>query len=434
MNFMHTFVKRLLAAVLIFALTVPICAEIVKTCDRQAALAVITQQTAYPEGFAESAFRDRTEALQRLVETSGLSGDADFSEKVKTAFTEMYHLVAESLTGEITPTDASFVQRAIAVFDLLFELDRRVQSQKEVPDLTAEDGFVAFGASILWDFMDYYDSKRLSTQKMSEGISVLKDIPYTENADEYQLLDIYYPEGETEKRPVIIDIHGGGLMYGDKDMNRIYASRLAAKGYIVIAVNYHLCPEVLYDAQVRDLMTAYKWVAEHGEAYNCDLNNVYLVGDSAGGQLAFYTSIVNTSEELRTLYRAPETGLTFNATGLISGMYDMKSGFNSVLISCMLGYEYTASPFYDVLQPEEVIDKGTLPPSYIVTSAKDFLRPASVQLDALLTKKGIEHQFHDWELTINRSSGHITSVAYPDLEESQVTIAEMLAFFEAHRR
>ena len=148
---MHTFVKRLLAAVLIFALTVPICAEIVKTCDRQAALAVITQQTAYPEGFAESAFRDRTEALQRLVETSGLSGDADFSEKVKTAFTEMYHLVAESLTGEITPTDASFVQRAIAVFDLLFELDRRVQSQKEVPDLTAEDGFVAFGA-LVWSW------------------------------------------------------------------------------------------------------------------------------------------------------------------------------------------------------------------------------------------------------------------------------------------
>lgn len=86
------------------------------------------------------------------------------------------------------------------------------------------------------------------------------------------------------------------------------------------------------------------------------------------------------------------------------------------------------------LQPEEVIDLGTLPPSYIVTSAKDFLRPASVQLDALLTEKGIEHQFHDWELTINRSSGHITSVAYPDLPESQTTTDEMLAFFEAHRR
>lgn len=426
--------QRLLAAVLVLALTVPICSEIVKIRDRQAALAVIAQQKIYPEGFAESEFAARTDALRALVQKSGLSEDADFLEKVKTAFAEMYHLAAETLAGKLSPFDEPFATRVRAVFDLLFELDRLVQAQKAEPDLTAKDGFVAFGASMLWDFMDYYDNKRISSQEMSEGVTIIKNIPYVENADEFQNLDIYYPEGETENRPVIIDIHGGGLMYGDKDLNRIYASRLASRGYIVIVVNYHLCPEVLYDAQVRDLMTAYKWIAEHGAAYNCDLKNVYVVGDSAGGQLAFYTSIVNTSAELRALYNAPETGLTFNAAGLISGMYDMKSGFNSALISCMLGYAYTESPYYAVLQPEEVIDKGVLPPSYIVTSAKDFLRPASVQLDALLTEKGIEHQFHDWELTINRSSGHITSVAYPDLEESQVTIDEMLAFFEAHRR
>ncbi|MGN0571079.1 MAG: alpha/beta hydrolase [Candidatus Fimenecus sp.] len=431
---MKPIVKRILAMLLIFALTVPICTEVVDICDRQAALTAITQQTVYPDGFVESEFAGRTDALKMLVEKSGLSSDADFADKVKSAFTELYQLASDVLSGRVSWSDASCATRVQAVFDLLLELDNQVQAQKEVPDLTAEDGFVAFGASILWDFMDFYDTKRLSTQEMCEGVSVIKDIPYTENADEYQLLDIYYPAGEIEKCPVIIDIHGGGLMYGDKDMNRIYASRLAEKGYIVIVVDYHLCPEVLYDTQVRDLMTAYKWVAEHGEAYNCDLQNVYLVGDSAGGQLAFYTSIVNTSEELRALYRAPQTGLTFNATGLISGMYDMKSGINSILISCMLGYAYTESPYYDVLQPEEVIDKGTLPPSYIVTSAKDFLRPASVQLDELLTEKGIEHQFHDWELTLNRSSGHITSVAYPDLEESQITIEEMLAFFEAHRR
>lgn len=419
---------------LIFALTVPICRSVAETCDRQAAVAAITQQTVYPDGFAESEFAARAAALEDLVKASGLSADADFADKVKTAFTAFYHLVADILSGRVNWTDETCAAEFRAVFDLLLELDNRVQSQKEIPDLTAEDSFVAFGASILWDFMDYYDAKRLSTQEMCPDIRVVKDIPYTENADEFQRLDMYFPANKAEKYPVIIDIHGGGLMYGDKDMNRVYASYLAEKGYIVIVVNYHLCPAVLYDTQVRDLMTAYKWVSENGAAYACDLDNVYLVGDSAGGQLAFYTSIVNTSEELRVLYRTPETGLSFNATGLISGMYDMKSGINSILISCMLGHEYTHSPYYGVLQPEEVIDKGVLPPSYIVTSAKDFLRPASVQLDALLTEKGIEHQFHDWELTINRSSGHITSVAYPDLEESQVTIAEMLAFFEAHRR
>ena len=99
MKFMHTFVKRLLAAVLIFALTVPICTEVVKIRDRQAVLAAIAQQTAYPDGFAESEFAARTDALRALVQKSGLSEDADFSEKVKTAFTEMYHLAAELLAG-----------------------------------------------------------------------------------------------------------------------------------------------------------------------------------------------------------------------------------------------------------------------------------------------------------------------------------------------
>lgn len=433
---MNPIVKRILAVVLILALTVPICTEVVQTEKRQAARQAMKWQGVYPDGFAETEFRGRSAQLQAMIDATGLAENADFSDKVKTAFTEFYRFASDLLTGKVSLSDAACTDRFLAVFDILFELDRQVQAQKEQPDLTAENGFVAFGASILWDFMDYYDAKRLQDQEMSAGVRVLQDIPYIENAVEGQYLDIYYPPAATENQqyPVIVDIHGGGLMYGSKELNRVYASRLAARGYIVVAVDYRLCPEVLYPQQVRDLMQAYKWIAAHGAEYGFDLNNVYLAGDSAGGQLAFYTSIVNTSEELRALYQAEETGLTFNATGLISGMYDMKSGFNSILISCMLGYEYTESPYYAVLQPEEVIDKGTLPPSYIVTSAKDFLRPASVQLDALLTKQGIEHQFHDWELTINRSSGHITSVAYPDLEESQVTIDEMLAFFEAHKR
>lgn len=425
----------MISLVLICALTVPIGVQTMGVAKHMEIVqALQTQAGIYPEGFAEAEFSDRSADLEALVDASGLSKNAGFTEKLTALFTDLYSVLADLILGRASLSDAAVNARIQAIFDGLFELDTQVQAQKDQPDTLASDGFVAFAASILWDFMDDYDTKRLSTQEMSEGVSVIKDIPYIEDADAYRMLDIYYPAGEVEKLPVIVDIHGGGLMYGDKDMNRIYASRLAARGYIVVTVNYRLCPDVLYDDQVRDIMAAYKWLAEHGTEYNCDLNNAYVVGDSAGGQLAFYTSLVNTSEELRTLYQVPETGLQFNAAGLISGMYDMKSGINSVLISCMLGYAYPQSPYYPYLQPEEVIDKGTLPPSYIVTSAKDFLRPASVQLDALLTEKGIAHQFHDWELTINRSSGHITSVAYPDLPESQTTIDEMLAFFEAHKR
>ena len=179
-------------------------------------------------------------------------------------------------------------------------------------------------------------------------------------------------------------------------------------------------------------VASYRWVAENGENFGFDLDRVFVAGDSAGGQLAFYTAAVNTSDELKSLYGVSDTGLNIKAIGLISGMFDMKNGVNSALLSCYLGYDYKNSPYYPYLQPEEIIDKSDIPPAYIVTSVKDFLHSASDDLDKLLTEKGKEHMYHDWQLTVNRSSGHITSVAYPDLPESAETIDEMLAFFEAH--
>ena len=98
-----------------------------------------------------------------------------------------------------------------------------------------------------------------------------KDISYVPDSemDAYRLerckLDIYYPENAAEKLPVIIDIHGGGLMYAEKEVNRVYASRLAKRGYIVVCINYSLCPDVTYPTQVSDVMASYRWVAENGE-------------------------------------------------------------------------------------------------------------------------------------------------------------------------
>lgn len=425
---MKPMLQRLVAVLLLAALTVPICIETVQVARRKAFVQAL-QAGLDVNGTPEQLH------LQKMLERYALSADAGFLEKVKTAFSELYRLFTDLAGGSLRLSDAECIHRGQAVFRLLFELDEAVQATRPAPQLKADDSFLAFGASLLWKFMDFYDAKRMESQTMSEGVQVLSNLPYVANAEQHQTLDIYYPPDADEAAvyPVIIDIHGGGLMYGEKEMNQVYASRLATEGYIVVVINYRLCPAVLYDDQVRDVLAAYAWTAQNAERYGFDLQNVYVVGDSAGGQLAFYTSLVNTSPELQALYGVRASGLSIRALGLISGMFDMKSGLNSVLMPCYLGYTYADSPYYKVLQPEEVLNKGVLPPSYIVTSAKDFLRPASVSLDALLTENGVEHEFHDWELTFNRSSGHITSVAYPDLEESRVTIAEMLAFFEAHR-
>lgn len=436
-------IKKAAAAVLLLVLTCCVahhCNTIaVRTEYAQALKAsgagVSNNDTVHAQGSVESGFSDSRETLDALVGKSGMEQNTEFLAKLQTLFTDFFGLMKDVWNGSAPIYSETFSERFIGIFNGLFLLDRQVVAENPQADgLLQNDGFVANAASVLWKYMDYYDTRRLSAQTMASGVSVLSDIPYLDDGDPYHLLDIYMPEGNTEKLPVIIDIHGGGLMYGTKELNRIYSSVLAQKGYIVICINYRLCPEVLYPAQVQDVMSAYSWVAQNGAAYNCDLNNVYVVGDSGGGQLAFYTALVNTSEQLKQLYQVTDTGLSINAVGLISGMFDMKNGINSVLLSCFLGYDYRNTPYYPYLQPEEIIDLGTLPPAYIVTSFKDFLRPASMDMAELLEKKGIEHQFHDWELTFNESSGHITSVAYPELPESVKTIEEMLAFFQANRK
>ena len=118
---------------------------------------------------------------------------------------------------------------------------------------------------------------------------------------------------------------------GNKDYNRVYCSVLAKKGYTVVCVNYRLSPDVLYPSQVQDVMAAYKWIYDNADSYNIDLERVYVTGESAGGNLAYYTSLVETSPQLQELYGVSPSGLQIDALGLVSGMYEMKAGFNAPL-------------------------------------------------------------------------------------------------------
>lgn len=383
-----------------------------------------------------SDFEGKSDELQGLIDAAGMADNNEFTKKASELFIRLYKLLRSIVKGDGKIEDIDAVENNfINIFDGLFELDTQLNEIN--PELQGEltnRGFVCSAISIVWDFMTYYDNNRVSKQTMAPGVTRLEDIPYIDDGTNEHMLDVYYPDNTTEKLPLIIDIHGGGLMMGDKDSNKIYCSVLASFGYTVVSINYRLSPDVLYPSQIQDIMSAYKWVSENSDKYFYDLDKLYVTGDSAGGQLAYYTAIVNTSEQLQQLYSVEPTGISIDALGLVSGMYDMKYGPNGVLISCFFGFNYNESQYYNYLQPEEILDLGVMPPSYIVSSTKDFLHSSAVMLDDVLTQKGIEHQFRDWPISLNRSSGHITSVAYPELDESKETINEMLAYFQEHTK
>lgn len=87
--------------------------------------------------------------------------------------------------------------------------------------------------------------------------------------------------------PVLVYLHGGGLVMGSNHSFEPLARELAsASGAVVVAVEYRLAPESPPPAQFDDAYAVTEWVAAHADDLGVDENRLAVIGDSAGGSLA----------------------------------------------------------------------------------------------------------------------------------------------------
>lgn len=111
------------------------------------------------------------------------------------------------------------------------------------------------------------------------------NIPYANPADERQVLDIYTPP-HAKDLPVIFWIHGGGWQTGDKTDVQIKPRVLTERGYVFVSTNYRLLPHVEMDVLIRDVAMALGWVHKNIARYGGDPHRIFVMGHSAGAQLA----------------------------------------------------------------------------------------------------------------------------------------------------
>lgn len=97
-----------------------------------------------------------------------------------------------------------------------------------------------------------------------------------------QNLDVLSPRG-SEKAPVVVFVHGGGWIHGNKSLYHPVQSRLASEGIVTVSINYRLCPEVTFPEFVEDGAMAVKWTVRNIDRHGGDPNNIFLMGHSAGG-------------------------------------------------------------------------------------------------------------------------------------------------------
>ncbi len=165
--------------------------------------------------------------------------------------------------------------------------------------------FLLSGCQIGHFSIPFQVTKALSNASAPKLVSqTFKNIPYLTitGVDPNLLsLDVYTPDPHGAF-PVIIMIHGGSWSGGDKDTPSVSKTKsqfFTKNGIVFVSINYRLAPKYIYPCQVEDVAAAVAWVYQHISAYGGDAGKIFIMGHSAGGQLA---ALVATNPKYLAIY------------------------------------------------------------------------------------------------------------------------------------
>ncbi|MDO4648696.1 MAG: alpha/beta hydrolase [Eubacteriales bacterium] len=223
-------------------------------------------------------------------------------------------------------------------------------------------------------------------------------------------LDIYRRKDiaaeSNDPKPTIISIHGGAWVYGDKERYQFYCMDLAMRGFTVVNFTYRLAPEHRYPAAIEDINEVFWWIVKNQEKYQIDTDKLFVVGDSAGGQLAsqYLALLTNPDYQKLIALNYPSDSLKVRGTALNCGMYDGK-----IFIKDALADSYFDGNPNNWLNQVDTLNYITsqFPPAFVMTSVHDFLREHAEPMYELLKSKGVPCEYHLYGSEIEKEIGHV---------------------------
>jgi acetyl esterase/lipase len=131
-----------------------------------------------------------------------------------------------------------------------------------------------------------------SIDRSAAEISFQKTTVTYREIDGHKILaDVYRPQ-DAKIRPVIVWIHGGALITGNRDLEKsdFLLAFAEAEGYAVVSVDYRLAPETKLPDIISDIEGAFRWLAGDGaKQFHLDPGRIVAAGASAGGYLTLVT-------------------------------------------------------------------------------------------------------------------------------------------------
>lgn len=290
-----------------------------------------------------------------------------------------------------------------------------------------------------WKITENGDNVRIARQSPPAGVETICDIPYLPDGEKRHLLDIYYPQNCKDKLPVIFDIHGGGWMYGYKEINKYYNMFLATRGFAVISINYGLSPEYSYVSQIQDCFAAFHWYEKNAAKYPFDTNNVFITGDSAGGHIAALCCEIFGRDDLADIYNVSIPTFTFRAAAFTCGAFSMPHLLSKIQLPIarsyarfILGADMRDKSRNKYANAVLLLDGAKMPPLYLSSSEQDFIGFETKKFCKRLTELNIPHKLHFWPKGKEHALPHVFNIIEPGYPESILTNIEMTDFLKKH--
>jgi len=245
------------------------------------------------------------------------------------------------------------------------------------------------------------------------GVEKIKNIPYLNTGRKEHLLDVYRPKLLKENAPVVLYIHGGGFRICSKDSHWMFGLEYAKAGYVVFNINYRLAPRFPFPAGLHDAAHAYRWVVEHAHEYGGDISNLFVAGESAGGNFACNIALAKAFERSEP-YLAPVLQSQQAPKGILPACAFLDLGndaFHSqqALPKVVLDRMRSITEAYvgpsdwprherDLISPLVFLEnapkpKHHFPPTFIACGGADVIRNDSARLEQALKALDIEVEY-----------------------------------------
>ena len=300
--------------------------------------------------------------------------------------------------------------------------------------------FYRWGFKTTFRFVALSD-KKMHKQNVQRDIET-KEFDYFGDGKKDHLLNVYFPKKENNNHSLIIDIHGGGWVYGDKDLNGDFCKFFAENGYTVVSPSYTL---ILYDDILnilKELSAVFDFVYAHLEEFGTDPSKIHLFGDSAGGQLGLLYESINQSEALWNIYGKVSHPVDFASLCFqnpapyltrvifIGKPQFMERGARKTFFEMYCGKSEKKDDINKVCSLENYIDEiKHLPPVFITTSIGDvLLKPQSDSLAEDLSSRGFDVSIYVHQ---DENFGHVLNVTLPDCEGGRIVNSKILEFLSA---